>query len=89
MRAAAPTPAHQALVDQMHGVLDRFPSIPAVERLALLGQVVGHVIAELPADAGYSPQAVMHAISLNIASGNEQAARGLAGKMAALEGDAN
>lgn len=78
MHTAAPTPAHQALVDQLHAVFDRFPGMPQIEKIAMVGQVVGHLIAELPAEAGYSPAAVMQALSLNIASGNAQTSRALA-----------
>lgn len=79
---AQPTRAHQALVDQLHAALDRFPGMPQIEKIAMLGQVVGHAIAELPTEAGYSPQAVMHALSLNIASGNDTTARALRGSIA-------
>lgn len=76
-RTAEPTGAHQALADQLHAAFDRFPGMAGVEKLAMLGQVAGHLIAELPASAGYSPAEVMAALSANIASGNAHAARGL------------
>ena len=73
MRAAA-TIAHQMLVTQVHAVLARFDGMPAMEKAALLGQVIGHLISEVP-DARYTSAEVMHAVALNIAEGNRNGER--------------
>jgi len=75
--ARAPDMAHQALVDQVHGTLERFAGMPKIEQIAMLGQVIGHLIAELPAGS-YGPSEVLQAVAANIASGNQQTARGIA-----------
>ena len=76
--AKTPQMAHQALVDQIHDVLDRFAGMPKIEQMAMLGQVIGQLGAELPRGS-YSSAEVMQAVALNIAAGNQQASRSIAG----------
>jgi hypothetical protein len=80
--ARTPDMAHQALVTEVHSVVDRHAGMPVLERVAMLAQVIGHLIAEVP-DRAYGAGEIMQAVALNIASGNQQTARSIA---AAIEG---
>lgn len=71
-----PDRAHNELVSQVHEVLDRFAGMPRIEQIAMLGQVIGQIIAEVPT-GGYGPAEIMHAVALNIAAGNEATARSI------------
>lgn len=72
-----PDGAHHALSQDVHGVLGRYAGMPKIEQVAILAQVIGHLICELPANS-YGTGEVMQAVAMNIASGNEQTARALA-----------
>lgn len=84
--ARAPGMAHQALVDRVHGTLGDFAGMPKIEQIAMLGQVIGHLIAELPAGS-YGPSEVLQAVAANIASGNQQTARSVEGAIRTAAGD--
>lgn len=71
-----PSNAHHALVQEAHIVLDRFAGMPGIEKIAILSQVLGHLITELPNT--YGPGEVMGCIAANIAQGNQQTAQALA-----------
>ena len=76
----SPDGVHHALSQDLHGVLGRYAGMPKIEQVAILAQVIGHLICELPANS-YGTGEVMQAVALNIASGNEQTARALAGAL--------
>lgn len=76
--ARAPGMAHQALVDRAHALLGEFAGMPKIEQIAMLGQVIGHLIAELP-NGSYGPSEVLQAVAANIAQGNQQTARSVEG----------
>lgn len=76
--AKTPDLAHQALVDRLHAVLGEFAGMPKIEQIAMLGQVIGHLIAELP-NGAYGPSEVLRAVAANIAQGNQQTARSVEG----------
>lgn len=83
--AKSPGMAHQALVDRVHATLGDFAGLPKIEQIAMLGQVIGHLIAELPANS-YGPGEVLQAVAANIASGNQQTARGITSALHAANG---
>lgn len=66
--------AHNALVQDLHGLLGRYAGMPKIEQVAMLAQVIGQLVTELPANA-YSTGEVMQAVAMNIASGNSATAR--------------
>lgn len=70
----APSAAHHALITDLHQLGDRYVTMPAAERVAVIAQFLGSQIAGVE---GHSPAEVMHAVSLNIAAGNRQAAGSL------------
>ena len=80
--AKTPDLAHHALVNEVHAVVGRFAGMPVLERVAMLSQVIGHLVAEVP-DRAYSSAEIMQAVALNIASGNRQTAQSIA---SAIEG---
>lgn len=75
--ARRPDGAHNALVQDVHGLLGRYAGMPKIEQIAMLGQIIGHLITELP-ENGYGPGEVMQAVALNIASGNQSSAQRMA-----------
>lgn len=75
-----PDGAHHALSLDLHGILDRYATLPQIEQIAIMAQVIGHVVAEMPANS-YGSSEVMAAVAMNIAAGNEQTARTLAAAM--------
>ena len=75
-----PDGVQHALSQDLHGILGRYAGMPKIEQVAILSQVIGHLICELPAGS-YGTGEVMQAVALNIASGNDQTARALAGAL--------
>lgn len=75
--AKTPDGAHHALSQDLHGILGRYAGMPKVEQVAILAQVIGHVITEMPANS-FSTGEVMQSVAMNIAVGNAACARGLA-----------
>lgn len=73
----APDGAHHALAQDVHGILGRYAGLPKIEQVAILSQVIGHLITEMPANS-YSTSEVMQSVAMNIASGNASSAQGLA-----------
>ena len=84
--AKQPGVAHQALVNEVHAVVDKFASMPVLERVAMLGQVIGHLVAEVP-DRAYSSGEIMQAVALNIAAGNRQQSGVIAGMIEGAKGN--
>lgn len=73
-----PDGVHHALAQDLHGILGRYAGMPKIEQIAMLGQVIGHLIAELP-NGAYGPSEVLQAVAANIAQGNQQTARSVEG----------
>lgn len=74
---SAPGAAHHALITDLHALHDRYKSLPAIERVAVISQFLGQVIVEVPTNA-YSSQDVLQAVAMNLASGNANAGGALA-----------
>lgn len=74
-----PGAAHQALMAELRGVIGRFDleGMPAVERIAILAQLIGQEIADLPKSVPYGPAELLHAVAANIEMGNRTAAGGV------------
>lgn len=83
MERREPGAAHHALVADLHGILERYTMMPAVERVACMSQALGHLLADVP--EGYSVAVIMQVVSRNIEQGNETATRTLGG-LASLGG---
>jgi len=71
MERHEPGAAHHALMADLNGVISRYETMPALERVALVSQFLGHRIGEVPSDM-YSPEAVMACVARNLAQGNSQ-----------------
>lgn len=67
-----PGEAHAALMRELHGVVDRFGDngMPGIERIAILGQLIGQEIAALPKDTPYGPNELLASVAANIEAGN-------------------
>lgn len=84
MNRAEPNGAHHALMQDLDGMVSRYAMMPAIERVAVVAQFLGQLVAEVPAE--YSPQSVMQAVSHNLMAGNEAGAAKLAGALAVSDG---
>lgn len=75
MHKGQPGAAHQALMGELHGVLDRFGAggMPKIEQIAVMAQAIGQKISALDAKV-FTPVEVLESVMLNIISGNDQAA---------------
>jgi hypothetical protein len=73
-----PGPGHHLLMADLHGVLDKYEQtgIPAVEQIALLGQIIGQKCAELDPKAYDTPE-LLRTVALNITAGNRNRVRAL------------
>lgn len=73
-----PGAAHQALIAELGGVSNRFGAagMPGIERIAVLAQLIGQHIADLPADVPFTGVDVLRSVAANIEVGNRMAARG-------------
>ncbi len=67
-----PGEAHAALMRELHEVVDRFDTngMPGIERIAILGQLIGQEIARLPKNTPYGPQELLASVAANIEAGN-------------------
>lgn len=72
-----PDGVHHALLQDVYGTLGRYSGMPKIEQVAILAQVIGHVITEMPSNS-YGTGEVMQCVAMNIASGNASTARALA-----------
>lgn len=74
----APTAAHNALMQELGGVCDRFEAqgLAKVEQMAVLAQLIGSHMHFLPADSGYTPQMLLEFVARNIHLGNQHASGG-------------
>ena len=74
MPKAEPGRAHQALMTELHGVVDRFAlnGMPAVERIAILAQLIGQEAVQIN-DTTISAADLLSAVAFNIQSGNQTA----------------
>lgn len=70
-----PGAAHQALIADLHGLAKRYGDngMPGIERIAVLAQMIGQEIADLPADMPFSSQELLAAVAANIEQGNRMA----------------
>lgn len=70
-----PGAAHHALANDLSGVVQRFDAqgMPAVERIAVLAQVIGRQIT-LVEPGLFTPAELLQSIAANIAAGNQAAA---------------
>lgn len=76
MHVASPNAAHHALLTDLHAIMARYQSMPVIERIAILAQTVGALVAEAPPE--FSSGELLQAIAFNLASGNQGAGGGLA-----------
>lgn len=85
-----PGAAHQAFMAEMRGVVGRFDAngMPSVERIAILAQLIGQEIADLPKGVPYGPAELLHAVAANIEMGNRTAAGGTASGLLGFGGRA-
>lgn len=67
-----PGEAHAALMRELHGVVDKFDAqgMAGIERIAILGQLIGQEIARLPKGTPYGPQELLASVAANIEAGN-------------------
>lgn len=67
-----PGAAHQALMTELRGVVGRFDAqgMPGVERIAILAQLIGQEIHDLP----FGPAEILQSVAANIEQGNRVAA---------------
>lgn len=77
MPTAQPMLAHQALMTELHAVVDRFAlnGMPAVERIAILAQLIGQEAVHIDHKTIDQSQ-LLYAVARNIANGNQQASGG-------------
>jgi len=75
-----PGAAHQALMSEMRGVCGRFDAagMPGIERIAILAQLIGQEICDLPKNVPYSGAEILQSVSANIVQGNRAAGGGAA-----------
>lgn len=71
-----PGVAHHALITDLHAVLDRYQSMAAVERVAVIAQLLGQTTVQVPTNEFDSAE-LMRAVAMNIAAGNANAGRTL------------
>lgn len=74
-----PTAAHNALMQELGGVCDRFEGagLAKVEQMAVLAQLIGSHMHFLPADAGYTAPMLLEFVARNVHLGNMQASGGV------------
>jgi len=60
--------AHQALNADLQALMARYQSMPVIERVAVLSQLIGAEIATVPNN--WTSGEVMQTVALNIAAGN-------------------
>lgn len=67
-----PGEAHAALMRELHAVVDKFDAngMAGIERIAILGQLIGQEIARLPKDTPYGPNELLASVAANIEAGN-------------------
>lgn len=71
MHRAEPSGAHKALMLDLNAVIDRYESMPAIERVAIVAQFLGHRLAEIP-EGQFGAQEIMQVVGRNIEQGNLQ-----------------
>ena len=65
---AEPNITHHALMGALDDVMQRFATMPVVERVAIAAQHLGQLIAEVPDT--YAASEVMQTVARNMAQGN-------------------
>ncbi len=85
IQAKEPDAAHHAFMADQAALLSRYQSVPAIERVALMAQLVGQLIVEVPRGL-FSAADVMQCVSANIGAGNENGAREMAQALKAVDG---
>lgn len=75
-----PGAAHQAFMTELHGLCGRFDAggMLGIERIAILAQLIGQEICDLPKGTPYGSAEILHAVAANIAQGNRTAAGAVA-----------
>lgn len=75
-----PGAAHQAFMAELRGTCGRFDiqGMPGIERIAILAQLIGQEIHDLPAGLPYGAPQILHSVAANIAQGNCMASGGTA-----------
>ena len=70
-----PGAAHNALITELRGVSTKFADagMPGIERIAVLAQLIGQEIADLPGSTLYGPTEILRSVAANIEAGNRQA----------------
>jgi len=73
-----PRAAHQALMTELRGVVARFDAqgVPGVERIAVLAQLIGQEIHDLPPGLPFGAGEILHSVAANIEQGNRTASGG-------------
>ena len=71
-----PGAAHQALMSELRGVVGKFDAqgMPGVERIAILAQLIGQEICDLPRGLPFGPAEILQSVAANIEQGNRVAA---------------
>lgn len=83
-----PGAAHQAFMAELRGTIGRFDAqgMPGVERIAILAQLIGQEIHDLPKGLPFGPGEILHSVAANIEQGNRTAAGGDASGLLGLGG---
>lgn len=73
--AKEPGEAHQSLMRGLRAVVEQHGAngMPGVERIAVMAQLIGQEVANLPANVPYGSAELLHAIAANIEQGNRTA----------------
>lgn len=71
MHRSEPGAAHHALMADLNAVIDRYTGMPAIERVAIVAQFLGHRLAEIP-EGQFGAQEIMQVVGRNIEQGNRQ-----------------
>lgn len=71
MHRSEPNGAHHALMAELNAVIDKYGGMPAVERVAIVAQFLGHRLSEIP-EGQFSPQEIMAVVGRNMEQGNRQ-----------------
>lgn len=70
-----PGDAHQSFLRNLRGVVEQHDAqgMPGIERIAILAQLIGQEIADLPKGTPYGPQELLASVAANIEAGNRVA----------------
>jgi hypothetical protein len=73
-----PGAAHQSLMRGLRAVVEQHGAngMPGVERIAVLAQLIGQEIHDLPRGLPFGPAEILQSVAANIEAGNRKAAGG-------------